>query len=70
MYSHLSFIAVKAGDKVSRGGNLGRTGSTGMAGGDHLHFSMLINGIFVTPLEWWDRQWIQLNIDDILDLYA
>jgi murein DD-endopeptidase MepM/ murein hydrolase activator NlpD len=37
-----------------------------MAGGDHLHFSVLINGIFVTPLEWWDKQWLQLNIEDIL----
>jgi len=37
-----------------------------MAGGDHLHFSILVNGIFVTPLEWWDKQWLQLNIDDIL----
>jgi murein DD-endopeptidase MepM/ murein hydrolase activator NlpD len=37
-----------------------------MAGGDHLHFSILVNGIFVTPLEWWDKQWLKLNIDDIL----
>lgn len=62
MYSHLSFIAVKAGDKVSRGGNLGRTGSTGMAGGDHLHFSMLINDTFVNPVEWWDEKWIHNNV--------
>jgi len=62
MYSHLSFIAVKAGEPVSRGGNLGRTGSTGMAGGDHLHFSMLINDTFVNPVEWWDEKWIQNNV--------
>ncbi|MBW2429718.1 MAG: M23 family metallopeptidase [Deltaproteobacteria bacterium] len=62
MYSHLSFIAVKAGDRVSKGDNLGRTGSTGLAGGDHLHFSMLINDTFVNPVEWWDKKWIQNNV--------
>ena len=62
MYSHLSFIAVKVGDQVSKGGNLGRTGSTGMAGGDHLHFSMLINDTFVNPVEWWDIKWIHNNV--------
>ena len=62
MYSHLSQIAVNPGDVVSRGDQLGRTGSTGMAGGDHLHFSMLIDGIFVNPVEWWDINWIQNNV--------
>jgi murein DD-endopeptidase MepM/ murein hydrolase activator NlpD len=47
---------------VSRGGILGRTGSTGMAGGDHLHFSMLIHDTFVNPVEWWDKKWIQNNV--------
>jgi murein DD-endopeptidase MepM/ murein hydrolase activator NlpD len=62
MYSHLSFIAVKAGDQVSSGDILGRTGSTGLAGGDHLHFSMLINDTFVNPVEWWDIKWIENNV--------
>ena len=62
MYSHLSQIAVKAGDRVARGDKLGRTGSTGMAGGDHLHFSMLINDTFVNPVEWWDMKWIENNV--------
>jgi murein DD-endopeptidase MepM/ murein hydrolase activator NlpD len=62
MYSHLSQIAVQVGGRVSRGDKLGRTGSTGMAGGDHLHFSILINDTFVNPVEWWDRKWIQNNV--------
>jgi len=62
MYSHLSFIAVKAGDPVAKGGNVGRTGSTGLAGGDHLHFSILINDTFVNPVEWWDKNWIENNV--------
>ena len=67
MYSHLSFIAVKAGDPLSRGATLGRTGSTGMAGGDHLHFSMLINDTFVNPVEWWDKKWIQNNVQSKIE---
>jgi hypothetical protein len=35
-----------------------------MAGGDHLHFSMLVNGVFVTPKEWWDQHWIAVTIDE------
>ena len=62
MYSHLSFIAVKAGDQVAKGDILGRTGSTGLAGGDHLHFSILIHDTFVNPVEWWDQKWIQNNV--------
>ncbi len=62
MYSHLSYIAVKPGDQVSKGDNIGRTGSTGLAGGDHLHFSMLVNDTFVNPVEWWDEKWIENNV--------
>jgi murein DD-endopeptidase MepM/ murein hydrolase activator NlpD len=62
MYSHLSNIAVKVGDSLSKGDILGRTGSTGLAGGDHLHFSMLVYNTFVNPVEWWDQQWINNNV--------
>ena len=47
---------------VEKGGEIGLTGATGMAGGDHLHFSVLVNGIFVNPLEWWDEHWLKVNI--------
>ena len=68
LYSHMSQIDVAAGEKVERGDVIGLTGTTGMAGGDHLHFSMLVQGIFVTPKEWWDAHWIEGNIDGpILD---
>jgi Peptidase family M23 len=59
LYGHLSAIAVKAGDKVTRGQELGRSGATGLAGGDHLHFAMLLGGLPVTPVEWWDEHWIK-----------
>ncbi|MCK4425419.1 MAG: M23 family metallopeptidase, partial [Deltaproteobacteria bacterium] len=58
MYSHLSEIQVSAGDKVERGDTIGATGMTGLAGGDHLHFGMMVHGVFVNPLEWWDQKWI------------
>jgi murein DD-endopeptidase MepM/ murein hydrolase activator NlpD len=66
LYSHLSQIGVTVGELVDKGAVIALSGASGMAGGDHLHFSILVNGIFVTPLEWWDKQWLQLNIDDIL----
>jgi murein DD-endopeptidase MepM/ murein hydrolase activator NlpD len=62
LYAHMSEIKVKVGEMVQTGDELGLTGATGMAGGDHLHFSMLINGVFVTPVEWWDQHWIKDNI--------
>ena len=62
MYSHLSRIGVKAGARVSRGDILGHTGTTGLAGGDHLHYGILIHNTFVNPMEWWDRHWIKDNV--------
>jgi Peptidase family M23 len=63
LYSHLSQSNVSPGDMLNKGDILGNTGVSGMAGGDHLHFSMLVNGIFVTPKEWWDQHWIDVTID-------
>ncbi|MSO45957.1 MAG: M23 family metallopeptidase [Acidobacteria bacterium] len=59
LYAHLSSIDVKAGDRVGKGHVLGRSGMTGLAGGDHLHFTMLVNGHPVNPVEWWDPKWMQ-----------
>ena len=64
LYSHLSQINVAPGDDVERSAVLGLTGTSGMAGGDHLHFSMLVNGIFVTPKEWWDQHWVEVTIEE------
>ena len=59
LYAHLSTIGVKEGDTVTKGQELGRTGATGLAGGDHLHFTMLLQGTPVNPVEWWDQHWLQ-----------
>jgi murein DD-endopeptidase MepM/ murein hydrolase activator NlpD len=62
LYGHLSSIAVKVGDMVEKEQELGKSGMTGLAGGDHLHFTMLVNGQMVNPVEWWDAHWIQDRI--------
>jgi murein DD-endopeptidase MepM/ murein hydrolase activator NlpD len=59
LYGHLSSIDVPVGTMVEKGQTLGKSGMTGMAGGDHLHFTMLVNGQMVNPIEWWDPHWIQ-----------
>lgn len=58
LYGHLSTIDVKEGQTVTRGQVLGRTGDTGLAGGDHLHFAILLQGLPVSPVEWWDAHWL------------
>ncbi|MDP3481510.1 MAG: M23 family metallopeptidase [Desulfoprunum sp.] len=66
LYSHLSQINAAVGDKLEQGKILGLTGTSGMAGGDHLHFSMIINGVFTMPKEWWDPHWIEVTIESPL----
>jgi len=67
LYAHLSTMKVENGKKVTRGEIIGNSGATGFAGGDHLHFSMLVNGVFVDPIEWWDPHWIHDNVELKLD---
>ena len=59
LYAHLSSIEAKPGDTVQKGQTVGRSGMTGLAGGDHLHFTMLLNGHPVTPVDWWSQQWVE-----------
>jgi hypothetical protein len=63
LYGHLSETGVEKGKAVARGDLLGRTGQTGLAGGDHLHFAMMLSGVFVDPLEWFDERWLREHID-------
>ena len=59
LYGHLSSMEVKPGDAVKRGQQIGRSGMTGLAGGDHLHFSIQVQGHPVNPVEWWDPHWVE-----------
>ena len=58
LYGHLSQIAVAEGDLVEKNQLIGRSGDTGLAGGDHLHYAMLVGGVYVDPTEWWDAKWV------------
>lgn len=62
LYSHLSSMNVNVGDSVGKKDIVGRTGTTGLAVGDHLHFGVYVQGVPVRPLEWWDAKWIKDNI--------
>lgn len=66
LYAHLSSMGVGEGDAVAREQVIGSSGATGFAGGDHLHFSILVGGVFVDPKEWWDPNWIEDNVESKL----
>lgn len=63
LYSHLSSIDVKVGDAIKRGQPIGKTGETGLAAGDHLHFGVYLHGVPILPVEWWDQKWIRDNVE-------
>ena len=63
LYGHLSAIDVKVGDAIKQGQVIGKTGETGFAGGDHLHYGVYLDGVAVLPVEWWDPKWIRDNIE-------
>ena len=68
IYGHMSEIAVHVGDTVKRGQVMGKSGMTGMAGGDHIHFAMQLDGVQIDPKEWWDPHWIKDHIARRVDL--
>ena len=67
LYSHLSSIDVKVGDSIKQRQILGKTGETGLAVGDHLHYGVYLHGVAVLPVEWWDQKWINDNINPKLE---
>ncbi len=68
IYGHMSKIEVHEGDMVKRGQVMGLSGMTGMAGGDHIHFAMQLDGVQIDPKEWWDPHWIKDHIAKRVDL--
>ena len=68
IYGHLSRIDVHVGDMVKRSQIMGLSGMTGMAGGDHVHFAMQLDGVQIDPKEWWDAHWIKDHVARRVDL--
>lgn len=66
LYAHLSSLESKKGDYVRKGQIIARSGMTGLAAGDHLHFSLLLHGVQINPIEWWDPDWVQSRISERL----
>ena len=67
LYGHLSSIDVKVGDSLTAKQPIGKTGETGFAGGDHLHYGVYLDGVAVLPVEWWDAKWIRDNVEPKLE---
>jgi murein DD-endopeptidase MepM/ murein hydrolase activator NlpD len=67
LYGHMTSIDVKPGQMVKKGDVIGKSGSTGLAAGDHLHFGLFLQGVPVNPTEWWDGKWIR---DHVLDRFT
>ena len=65
LYGHCSQLLVKEGDEVATGQVIAKTGKTGLALGDHLHFGILVQGIEVRPVEWFDQKWITKFIENV-----
>jgi murein DD-endopeptidase MepM/ murein hydrolase activator NlpD len=67
LYGHCSNLLVQKGDIIKPWQVAAKSGATGLALGDHLHFSILIQGVFVRPAEWMDSKWMQTNITDVIE---
>ena len=67
IYGHCSSVSVQDGDFANAKESIARTGKSGYAMGDHLHFGVLVQGIEVRPAEWRDQSWINLNIIKVIN---
>jgi murein DD-endopeptidase MepM/ murein hydrolase activator NlpD len=52
IYNHLSSDTVSAGQRVARGQTVGYSGSTGWSTACHLHFTVMVDGATVDPMNW------------------
>lgn len=67
LYGHCSSYLVKEGDSVKAGDFIAKTGFTGLALGDHLHFGLYVQGVDVRPEEWMDEKWLKESIFSVIE---
>jgi murein DD-endopeptidase MepM/ murein hydrolase activator NlpD len=67
LYGHCSSYMVKEGDVVKAGDPIAKTGLTGLALGDHLHFGMYVQGVDVRPEEWMDEVWLKESVFNVME---
>jgi murein DD-endopeptidase MepM/ murein hydrolase activator NlpD len=66
LYGHCSQVLVAEGEHVRAGQVIAKTGKTGLALGDHLHFGILIQGVEVWPMDWMKQNWIESHIHRVM----
>ncbi len=67
LYGHCSSKLVAQGDEVKAGEIIAKTGTSGLALGDHLHFGVLIQGVEVRPEQFQDAKWLQTYIMSVFN---
>lgn len=67
LYGHCSSYMIKEGDVIKAGDSIAKTGTTGLALGDHLHFGMYVQGVDVRPEEWMDSVWLKESVFSVID---
>jgi murein DD-endopeptidase MepM/ murein hydrolase activator NlpD len=67
LYGHCSDVHVQKGDIAGINQQIAKTGLSGYAMGDHLHFGILVQGVEVRPEEWMDGKWIADNITSVIE---
>jgi len=53
-YLHASSLLVSAGDYVTKGQKIALMGTTGNSTGVHLHFDVMLNGVYVNPMTYFN----------------
>ncbi|MPV79927.1 peptidoglycan DD-metalloendopeptidase family protein [Campylobacter hepaticus] len=67
LYGHCSSKNINLDEEVARQSIIAKTGTSGLALGDHLHFGILIQGVETRPEQWQDKKWIEDNIYNVLN---
>lgn len=64
VYAHLTDASVKIGDEITKGQQVGTTGTTGLSQSEEVYFETRLHGVPVSPNEWWDETWVNDHIQN------